>query len=213
MHIATKTTLSILASFFFFACLNPEKYEDVPPPSETVSSDTATPPQDMGQTVDLSSNDTDEGGQADQSPPDLQDVSQEDADSTPTGDVVDVAQEDLVEPLDQARSTQKCVCAFEAAITSPSAQASVLLTGDFFDPEWPTSTEQGALMLSVDAGAWRAEVELSQGQVVEYKYLVEWPGEQQQWCIFDGAWDCDPALGNQVLVVNCGSGPCGSGSE
>jgi hypothetical protein len=211
---------ALSALFILSACMNPSKYEDIsvedtPVAPDVVVNDPGAP--DPG-TSDPGPTDP---GTPDPGPSDaiVDGLSTDDGDATVDSaeDVGDQASPD-VSPTDVPDGTNDslgdgagpttCLCTFSAAITSPTAQIAVYLTGDFLDPPWPGS-EDGGIPMEIESPNWVAKVTLIQGQTVEYKYLAKWPDlDEFQWCIYDGTWDCDGNANNQVLVVNCGLGPC-----
>lgn len=203
----------LFLSLTALGCTQAEDYDD-PEPDVIVTQDTGqnadpgspsdpgTPedlstPEDLGATVDtIESSDTelaedtfspsDESSEADVEPPADTEAGSDSSTETP----------------------ESCLCTFQLWATQPNIQSFVWLTGDFLDPAWPESPEQGALEMVLEDSStsafFKVEVQLAHDQTVEYKYRLGWednPGPH--WA--DQTGTTNPSLPNSIFTADCTS--------
>ena len=85
----------------------------------------------------------------------------------------------------------------------------VYVTGSF--SAWADSIETGAMdmFVTADGERWERWVALPHGELVEYKFLVQWGEEPQQWCVLADAatWECTEGAANMARNVDCTTCP------
>ena len=87
--------------------------------------------------------------------------------------------------------------------------AHVRVTGSFTG--WGDSLATGALdmFVNADGSRWERWVTLSHAATIEFKFLVKWAEEDQQWCVLtDGeVWDCAEGAANMTATIDCTTCP------
>ena len=212
--------LSLVATLALGCMSEPGDYEDPdtsegdvtfpvtdgdPAPDVTVTPDAQAPPSDAPPS-DVAEVPTDI---APEEVATAEDTTQAPEDTTPAPEDVTQAPEDAGQTPEEVAQAATCLCSFQLAATQPLVQDYVLITGDFLEPEWPDSMDDGALALALNAAGdtWEIAVSLTDLTDVQYKYLAGWsdnPGPE--WRGPNGATDGD----NGHLYVICGQAPCES---